>query len=145
MHPTAAQVQQAAADEQAAIVSRWRTEVPIAGQLRAVSCELRDHPPSQVVLPGERPTVWPVYQQTGRIQRASGAPLCYGWASCHALSTVWWWGVADPKTNSLVFTSQPCWSRLLLMQTQAKAKYFYLLLPPPDCFYSHPLLPETQY
>ena len=74
MHPTAAQVQQAAADQLAAHGSRWKEEVPTAGQLSAAFCELQDawaH--GMVVVPGERPTVWPVSQQTSGTQIAIGA------------------------------------------------------------------------
>ena len=85
VHPTAAQVQQAAADEQAAVVvSHWKGEVPIAGQLSAVSCQLQDACwyRSHVALPGERPTVWPVYQQTVGTQSASGTRFQYDWVAC---------------------------------------------------------------
>jgi hypothetical protein len=50
-----------------------------------------------------------------------------------------------PKTNAWSSHHNPADLRLLLMQSQAKAKTFNLLLPPPDCLHSYPLLPETQH
>lgn len=108
VHPTAAQVQQAAADEQATDGSHWRDETPTDSQLAAVSCKLDDaEAHSMVVVPGERPTVWLLSQQTGRTQPAVGAQFRYAWAICHASSMVWC-GAADPKELPGL---HDCWSR----------------------------------